>query len=724
MKVKNYILVLFLTFLSLKSFATHIVGGEIYYDYLGNNNYRITLKVYRDCWNGIPPFDNPAHIFIFNSAGVFIDSIAMPVPGSVVLPPTVNNPCFVPPTDVCVEEAIYQRIINLPPIPGGYDLTYQRCCRNNTILNLVNPGSVGTSYTAHINDSLLAPGNSSPHFNHFPPIFICASVPFVFDHSATDPDGDSLYYEFCDPFHGASPSCPLMGGASGAGCPVISPPPPYTFVPWAPPYSATYPMSSGPAMNVDHNTGLLTGTPNMVGQWVVGVCVSEYRKGVLLDVNKRDFQFNVVDCPTLPVASFPSQQTFCKGYQVVFSNNSLNAFSFHWDFGDPTTTLDTSNIASPTWTYADSGTYTVTLIINPGMICADTNTSTFYIYPLLAPHFISPPGQCVEGNSFDFTGGGSYMGNGTFSWNFGANATPATSTQKNPTHIVFNSAGIFPVTFTITENGCTESYTDNIIVYPKPTALFKSSTPKGCLLNPVQFNDSSLADTPLTYQWKFGNGKTSTLQNPVTTYSSVGNYTVSLIVTTQHGCKDTIIIPNSLSVYSSPIAGFDVNPKDTSIFYPDITMTDQSKFGVFCTIDWGDGNNDTDCNLKHSYTKPGTYKLMQVVINENGCPDTAYSEVIIRPEFIFWIPNAFTPGRVDGINDVFKPKLIGVHNYKFLIFNRWGELLFEGTDPNIGWNGFYKGRLCEQDVYVYRVLFEDDVKDKHHEYIGRVTLVR
>ena len=157
------------------SFATHIVGGEIFYDCLGSDNYRITLKLYRDCSPGITtPYDNPATIFIFNSTGAFVDSIEVPFPGSVVLPVVLNNPCLTPPVGICVEEAIYQTIVNLPPFAGGYNITYQRCCRNNTILNLISPGNVGATYMAHIPDVSVAVCNSSPRFTNFPPIFLCA----------------------------------------------------------------------------------------------------------------------------------------------------------------------------------------------------------------------------------------------------------------------------------------------------------------------------------------------------------------------------------------------------------------------------------------------------------------------------------------------------------------------------------------------------------------------
>ena len=105
---KKFILVLlFLTLFSFKNFATHIVGGEIYYDCLGGNDYRITLKIYRDCTSpSNAPYDSAAYIFLFNSAGTFLDSITILFPGAINVPPTINNPCFTPPTNVCVQQAV------------------------------------------------------------------------------------------------------------------------------------------------------------------------------------------------------------------------------------------------------------------------------------------------------------------------------------------------------------------------------------------------------------------------------------------------------------------------------------------------------------------------------------------------------------------------------------------------------------------------------------------
>src|ERR1700741_5634467 len=159
------IFALFLAFY-LKGSATHIVGGEIYYDCLGSDNYRITLKIYRDCSSASnAPYDNPASVLVYNSSGVYLQTIDLTFPGANPVPDSINNPCIQPPGFNCVEEAIYQSTVNLPGVTGGYYLVYQRCCRNNTILNLVNPGAVGSTYMEHIPGTAQVICNSSPHFN-------------------------------------------------------------------------------------------------------------------------------------------------------------------------------------------------------------------------------------------------------------------------------------------------------------------------------------------------------------------------------------------------------------------------------------------------------------------------------------------------------------------------------------------------------------------------------
>lgn len=701
---------------SFKMSATHIVGGEIYYDCLGNNDYRITLKVYRDCINGVAPYDNPAYIGVFNTAGVLLDSFGLPFPGSALVPPTINSPCYTPPTSVCVEEAIYQGVVNLPPIPGGYVLAYQRCCRNGTILNLNNPGGVGSTYTINIPPTNLAVCNSSARYNNFPPIYLCEGAPLVFDHSATDPDGDSLVYELCDPYDGANATFPQPIPPAG---------PPYNLVPFSAPYSGAYPMSSNPAMAIDPFTGQLTGTPNLSGQWVVGVCCKEYRNGQLIAINKRDFQFNVLPCPLLTVSSIPSQTVFCAGYNVQFLNNSFNATNYVWYFGDPTTTADSSTLAQPTWTYGDTGVFTVTLICNPYTICADTNTSVFEIYPPVAPTFNAPPGQCVDGNSFDFQVGGQFMGNGTLTWTFGPNANPSSSPVGDPQDVTWSAPGNYLVTVTVDENGCTGSYTDTVIVYPMPTADFNTGPFVGCAPYGIQFEDSSIAGTQIFYWWDFGDGNTSIQSDPYHLYPTPGVYDVTLIIATTNGCiaVDTITIPAAVTVNPSPFAGFTVSDTSVSIFTPYIATTDISTGSDSCWMDFGDGYTTSNCNAGHTYSQYGEYTITQIVWNQYGCPDTSFIHIEITPEFRFFIPNTFTPNG-NGLNDVFMPAIMGVEQYHFMIFDRWGMLIFETYDIYTGWDGRFKGNACQEDVYVWKVDYFDVEHGESAAQIGHVNLIR
>jgi gliding motility-associated-like protein len=424
-----------------------------------------------------------------------------------------------------------------------------------------------------------------------------------------------------------------------------------------------------------------------------------------------------------PVASF-SHNTNCFNNTIDFIQNSTGGSIYSWNFGDPGSSLDVSSLEEPSWTYPDSGSYTVTLIVNPGTSCMGTISNIISLNLPLIPTLSAPPGECIYSNSFNLSPAGSYMGNGTFSWNFGSHATPSSSSNENPSNIVFDTTGTFPVSLSITENGCTANLNTTINVYPKPEAFFEITTVTGCALNPVHFIDDSQSDTPLTYLWNFGNGSSSTVQDPFVTYADSGHYTISLEITTTHGCKDTFEFGTPLIVFPSPVAGFHIDPTYTSIFAPDVTMTDLSIGASACEANWGDGFITSVCSMIHTYTTAGTYQLMQQVLNTYGCYDTANAQVIIDDNYLFWLPNAFTPGNLDGTNDDFKPKAIGIYDYSFMIFNRWGEKLFETTDLEEGWNGIYKGNLCSNDVYVYKINFRDKKLNNQHEYIGRVTLVR
>lgn len=697
-------------------YCTHLIGGEIYYECLGNNEFLVTLKIYRDCspnnTNGTG-FDQNASIGFFDQNGDLQFSQYFPLPGGNVIPNNSNNPCWVAPPDVCVEEAVYSEVVFIPPIAGGYDVAYQRCCRNPSTVNIINPSDVGSTYVTHIPDAALAVCNSAPYYNEFPPTILCANAPLVFDHSATDPDGDSLVYELCEPFIGGSPFDPQ---------PAPPPSPPYGTVPWASGYSGTSPMDGAPALAIDPVSGLMTGTPTMVGQFVVGVCVSEYRNGVLLSTNKRDFQFTVAPCDANVVSSIQDQTVFCDGLYVEFGNLSLNGQTYFWDFGDLSSTTDTTTAFAPNYTYPDTGEYTVSLVVNPGWPCADTSYNTFEMYPPILPEFTPPPSTCFDGNALSFQAGGQFYSYADFLWEF-PGAIPSSSTAQNPSGIQFNSLGGHEVTLTIFENGCQESYVDSLVIYPNPIPSFNALEKEGCAPFTTQFIEASSAWTDLEWHWDFGDGTTSNDTTPGHTWVLEGTYDVTLTVSTDSGCVDTasFLWPGMITVNPVPVASFQATPDRLEILDPTVQVLDHSIGASSWQYDMGDGTVYVEPNFLHQFNDGGLFNIMQVVQNEFSCSDTAWQEVVVVDQ-IFFAPNAFTPNG-DGLNDVFIPSVRGAQHYELRIFDRWGQVIFQTNDRNIGWDGTKGGREAPIDTYLFKASVTD-IGNRELKYSGHFTLVR
>jgi len=718
-------------------YAKHIVGGELFYNYQGAGNYQVTLKLYRDCTPNNTPYDPTVWVFVYRSNGTLADSIPMAFPGATQLPAIVNS-CSSLPGGVCVEEAVYTANKNLPPVAGGYTLVFQRCCRNNTILNVQNPGSTGATYMIQIPDPGVVPINSSPHFNAFPPIFICANAQFSIDNSATDPDRDSLVYSLCDAYDGASTCCPLIDPAgiapSGAGCPsscpYYAPPPPYAYVNYVSPYNGSNPMSASPAVSINPVTGMLTGTPNLIGQWVVAVCVSEYRHGRLLSVNKRDFQFNVTSCTPKAVTAVTLPATYCSGDTAHFINNSLNATSYLWNFGDPISSSNSSALVTPTHVYADTGVFQVTLICNPGTPCADTGTTSFSINPLPKPSFLHPGPQCIFNNSFGYSAGGQFGGTSTFQWEFGLQAAPSSSTIKDPPAVHYLIGGTFPVSLTIKDRGCVKTYSDSVQVLNLPVMTYSIPTLIGCASYSITYVAPVLSSAyqPI-YSWSFGDGTSSSIANPSHEYSLPGTYNVNLLVITTKGCLDTFRFagPFAVTVHPAPEALFHSDSLSVSVKHAlvQFNMLGQGCDSVSCLWLFGDGSSMNVCKdtISHLFPAVGTYPVREIVTNSFGCKDTFLIPIEVYSYFDYWIPNAFTPNG-DGRNDFFGPVIEGVTNYEFLIFNRWGELMFSTENIFNRWDGTYKGSKCQEDVYVWKIAFRNEITQSRENYIGRVTLIR
>jgi|GEM_PF-6798641 len=284
------------------SLAKHLVGGSMSYQCLGRNAanlnvYEITVELYRDCETGQTPFDDTIHVKIFNAANNSeVLGFRMDFAGENLIPLEVADTCVAAPTNICYSRTVYVGQVGLPDNSEGYVVSWERCCRNGSIKNIVNPLDEGMVLTAQIPNTALC--NSSPTFNELAPVFICVLDPFGFDHSATDPDGDQLVYALTTPFSGGTPQEPAP----------MSDPPPYDMVTWQPPFGLSDVIGGNPTMDINSNTGILTARPDELGQYVVSVSVYEYRNGQLLSEVKRDMQLNVINCPI----NFPPEISFAE----------------------------------------------------------------------------------------------------------------------------------------------------------------------------------------------------------------------------------------------------------------------------------------------------------------------------------------------------------------------------------------------------------------------------
>jgi gliding motility-associated-like protein len=373
--------VLLFIFGSVLTDASHIVGGELSYKYISKANngdvtYSVTLSLYLDCKNGTPTSiasDASAFFNVFDAkTGTLIKSLCKTVTRQNPIRVSANAyKCIKNSPDVCVDMYLYTTTMVLPKRTNGYIITFERCCRNDIIVNITNPGATGATYWTEIKPESTIGQNSSPTFTYRPPIFLCLNAPFTFNHSATDEDGDSLVYELFTPYLGASAnrSKPDYNSAFN-GAPVF-PLNNNRLVSWRSPYSVNDEMGGNPILEVDANTGRLTITPDQNGQFVIGIKVKEYRKGVLIGETKRDYQFNVDNCVFDVVSVFYTSKTNCTNKGVSFTNQSSGALDYKWNFGDFTTASDTSHLVSPTYVYSKPGTYKVMLIAK-NLVCIDT----------------------------------------------------------------------------------------------------------------------------------------------------------------------------------------------------------------------------------------------------------------------------------------------------------------------------------------------------------------
>ena len=735
--------------------ARHIIGGVLTYECLGGGDYAFTMKMYRDCdCQNCAEFDSEASIGIYRCGvngtpcGTLtqnspIHRLQIPI-GSIEPVPPPDYPCLDPPP-VCVQEGIYtwklsDFNISLPQSDESYHVVYQRCCRNETIDNLNRPGDQGATFTVEITPLAQRECNSSPVFETFPPIIICANREINYDHSATDADGDQIVYEFCSPLQGGGNN--LMPDAVFRSCigarPTPGCPPPYNGVNFIlPTYTPTAPMGGNPIVSIDPNTGLITGVPLIQGQFVVGVCATEYRNGVPIGRIVRDFQFNVGNCDPTVVATMDADVIdgkdhffrLCGTKDLSINNTSFQRRfieNFYWEFdlGDTARTIFDPWL--PSITFPDTGSYTGNLILNPNTDCGDTANIFVDIYPEATVDFEFAYDTCVAG-PVDFTNLSTVPGTffTDFRWLFGDGEA---SSEENPSHI-YRIPGNLAATLIATDaNGCEKAETKIIDYFPVPNLIvIAPSAESGCQPLEVFFNNLSFPiDDTYEINWDFGDGGTGTEISPTYTYEEPGTYTVSVDITSPIGCATDTVFNSLVTVKGSPIAAFDYSPKEITSFNKNVDFMNLSERERSVQWNFDDVFRTIEENPSYTFRDTGQHVIQLIAIHESGCRDTVEVRVDVEPKVTFFLPNAFTPNN-DSTNDTFKGVGFteGMTNFRMNIWNRWGEMIFETNDPTEGWNGLKNnvGQPAPNGVYVVTVSYTGP-RGQDFNLNGIATVVR
>lgn len=433
--------------------------------------------------------------------------------------------------------------------------------------------------------------------------------------------------------------------------------------------------------------------------------------------------------PTPPIDF--NYTTVCKGDTTVFTGISALATdsiaNWTWNFGDS----KTNSVQNPKHIYASAGSYTASLIINTVNGCDNKLVKTVTVKEKPLANFTK--NNACEGSAVLFQDASTVFGNliESWLWDFG-DGSPVSNTQ-NPSHLYPTTSSTFTVRFLVTSNlGCSDSIVKTINIHPKPVVNFTTDDTAGCKKLCVNFKDQSAIASGINakWRWDFGDATVkSDLKAPVHCYENSSHlistpYTITLTVTSDSGCVSSLIKKDFIKLNPNPESAFSVDPQTAYLINPVISFKNLSTGANSWDWYFEDTVSSTLQNpLPHEYLDTGTYVITLIVFSPYNCTDTSYQTITIEPDFSFYVPSSFTPND-DGLNDTFIGKGIFNSNYKMVIYNRWGEVVYKTDDIKKPWDGTAKGgKEALEDTYVYHISLKD-IHRKTHVYRGIVTLVR
>jgi gliding motility-associated-like protein len=454
-----------------------------------------------------------------------------------------------------------------------------------------------------------------------------------------------------------------------------------------------------------------------------GLCAGNYNV-VVLDATGCEVTSNTTVYEPTPLTLSSTPDAFiCFADDMTLSAFALGGtapYNYSWSNG----VLTQNQVVNPTV----QTSYSVTATDANGCVTSAATTN-IDVSPLFYAT-VNPltdticPGQSVTFTAQGFDGQPD-MNSGSpeyiWEWNTGDSTASVTVSP------------LVPTTYTVIGKdlcGDYDTLTVEVVFYPNPQVDISADNLSGCAPLDVTFtNATPAAQVGTDCVWNISDGTTLLGCNTVShTFTTPGCYDVELVVTSPYGCVGDSTFTNYICVYENPIADFSFTPTDPTIINSVFTMQDQSYNAAQWSWDFAGLQTALVQNPVFNYQPDtsGNYVICLSVISPDGCVDDTCKILFIAEEFLFYVPNAFTPGNGDGRNDVFMPVMQAVDplSYEFMIFDRWGEMIFYTDNVAKGWDGTYKGFIAKQDVFVWKIILQDATSNEERQYLGHVTLLR
>ena len=427
--------------------------------------------------------------------------------------------------------------------------------------------------------------------------------------------------------------------------------------------------------------------------------------------------------PELNISKYPEKA--CAPAEVILSSTP-GAYDYKWNFGDGIQASGDFNIMHTFDNETDRDTsYAVQLISTSFFGCSDTGYTTIVVHPSPEALFtVDPHTQMIPDRTVILTNN-TEPGNWSYLWRFGDDNV---SVSRDPVSHEYGGPGRYLIYLVVKGIHCADSTWENIEIVPHPPiAAFKPIEP-GCMPLTIQFENTSAYSN--SFLWEFGDGAVSNKPNPEYTYYEPGTYTIKLTAWGDKGTTDSYSTMND--VYVLPNAFFDIKPRRVYVNDQAVLFDNQSDNGIYpldgnnYLWDFGDGTGSEEKSPQHMYKRDGNYDVTLNVWTDKGCYDVYEynAAVLVEPIGRIVFPNVFSPGAQLDENQIFKPGIIDfVADYHLMIFNRWGELIFESFNQELGWDGMADGRIAKEDVYIWKVEGKY-TNGKVFVLTGDVTLLR